>query len=157
MGEGEETIVQAEPLGTPSAPLSLHCEEDAHGINLTWLPPEETGGRDILGYHIYRDGAYYATVPGTQTWFYDDDADEPRLYGYQVMGYSEVGEGDLTEWEGCRVTGGVLDGGQVFPVGTYLLLALVACSVALGIRAFAARGRSKDGPEGEESGKDTNK
>jgi fibronectin type 3 domain-containing protein len=87
----------------PSAPLDLNATANlANGtINLTWLPPEESGTLGPLNYTIFRGssatGLNMLAELGNVTEYMDTEVLTGELYYYAVRASNEVGEGPMSE------------------------------------------------------------
>lgn len=66
-------------------------------VILRWRAPAETGGSNLSGYRVFRDGALRQTLPPSATEFRDADVENGRAYAYQVKAYNAKGDGDASE------------------------------------------------------------
>lgn len=97
-GEGpRSTMVNAVPIGLPSAPLDLSATTANGTVTLAWSPPASAGGGQVLGYTVLRgtDALGLAAVAtlANVTQHLDVDVAKGTLYYYAVRAFNERGEG----------------------------------------------------------------
>lgn len=68
--------------GTPAAPNNLRSESAGGGLRVSW----SSGGGDVAGYNVYRDGSYLTTVRATD--HVDSQLDAGREYRYNIVAFS---------------------------------------------------------------------
>ena len=100
---GPSSVAQAEtPPTAPGRPRQLVAHAMSYSeIQLTWRPPESTGGSRITGYKIERSpdrGSSWFTIreqTGTEgSSFLDRDLEPATVYQYRVSAVSEAGVGE---------------------------------------------------------------
>lgn len=97
-----EVVVNIEPeFFPPTRPRDLSIQEGNNNLTINWSPPEETGGRKIIGYKIYRSESgvgtkHIATVMNKEI-YVDKNVTNYQLYNYRVSAYNVVGESELSE------------------------------------------------------------
>jgi fibronectin type 3 domain-containing protein len=118
-GEGEPTtdVVSAVPFGLPTEPRYLTAISGDSQISLEWRPPQNDGGRSILGYRIYRgleEGTLeqLITVAYHLTSFVDNNLTNGATYHYAIQAFNELGDGPL-----CDIVNGTPAGLSGAPVG----------------------------------------
>jgi hypothetical protein len=100
------------PTRFPTEPLNLKAEAGKDYVNLTWDPPDDTGGRVITGYIIVwgtgkwmQWGPEYPsryttqeniTSPGADTWFNHTERELGVTYRYIVVPQWKGGLGELS-------------------------------------------------------------
>lgn len=92
---GTLTVTTARAGGVaPTLPTRLHSPSatTTEGIRLVWSPSSSPGG--IAGYHVYRNGRRWATVPGTS--YVDPTTDLYPGAGYQYSVVAFDGTGNLS-------------------------------------------------------------
>jgi hypothetical protein len=77
--------------------VDLDVEATSDTVELSWLPPENDHGSDVLGYYVYR-----GTSPvELKMWKHLDSTDlsisESGTYYYRVVPYNSVGSGDSSD------------------------------------------------------------
>jgi len=96
-GESDlSTVVEAMPVGAPSAPLGLAAVWADGCVYVSWSAPALDGGSAVVGYRLRRDdwGAGNWTLLGAlDLSFLDRDAAPGRSYNYTVVAINAVGEG----------------------------------------------------------------
>lgn len=97
------SIIFQQGWSLPSAPTDLVARPSVGSILLNWTGPLDTGappgfsGSGIEQYDIYRSltpgsEAYYAEVPGNQSYFIDDSVGSDTVYFYVVTAVNPVGQ-----------------------------------------------------------------
>lgn len=79
----------------------MSISESQNNITIKWKQPEETGGKNIIGYRIYRSKSneqkiHIATVMNKKR-FVDKNVTKYQTYHYSVSAYNVVGESELSE------------------------------------------------------------
>ncbi len=98
-GESDKSNdVYATPEGVPSVPLNFSAVAGNKYVNLTWLPPNDDGGKPITGYKLYRGtsagGEVLIATPGpTQTYYNDTFVTNGVTYYYYITAVNDNGEG----------------------------------------------------------------
>ncbi|MFW6083343.1 MAG: NosD domain-containing protein [Thermoplasmatota archaeon] len=98
----DETVAEIEPeFYPPLQPTGLSISESQNNITIKWKQPEETGGKKIIGYRIYRSKSneqkiHIATVMNKKR-FVDKNVTKYQTYHYSVSAYNVVGESELSE------------------------------------------------------------
>ncbi len=99
IGEGNKTSeISVTPNPTPpSAPLNLQAIAGDSCVNLSWSPPNMTGGSEIINYTIYRgitSGTHtLLTTIGNLLVYTDISTVNDQTYFYKVSAINSVGEG----------------------------------------------------------------
>jgi fibronectin type 3 domain-containing protein len=92
--------VTARPMGPPAAPLNLTAETGAGTVDLSWSPPNATGG-ELLGYHVLRgfsiSGLEMIASLGTVYEYEDTDVETGVMYFYAIVAFNSVGNGTRSE------------------------------------------------------------
>jgi fibronectin type 3 domain-containing protein len=98
-GEGilRSETADAMPMGLPGRPSDLATGSVLDSITLSWRPPADAGGVDILAYRIFRGPSQEAqepieTVEDCEE-YYDEDVVAGRVYYYSVAAVNMLGEG----------------------------------------------------------------
>ncbi len=100
MGESEKsTEAKAKPGTPPSPPEGLKAELRSDGINLTWEPPKDDGGSDIVEYRIYRgkeEGgeSYLVSVDASMNSYKDTEIERGTTYYYYIKAVNDLGESE---------------------------------------------------------------
>lgn len=81
-GETTNTTPPAPPLPL-LAPAGLSAEGAPFSVTLTWTLP--SGGAEVIGYKVYRDGVLVGTVSSPSTTFEDTDVLPGGSYSYGVL------------------------------------------------------------------------
>ncbi len=88
--------VYATPMGVPGAPTTLNGVAGNGNITLSWVPPFNNGGSQIIWYRVYR-----GTSPGSEVFvsnttnltYIDTGLASGRTFYYKVSAVSLLGEG----------------------------------------------------------------
>jgi hypothetical protein len=102
VGEGAKgPVLEVTPLGVPTMVVDLEVEATSDTVELSWLPPENDHGSDVLGYYVYRgtspvDLKMWKHLDSTDLSISDDDV-ESGTYYYRVVPYNSVGTGDSSD------------------------------------------------------------
>jgi fibronectin type 3 domain-containing protein len=97
MGESDKSEeVKAKPMGFPTPPEDLQAQVVNNEIILSWNPPSDDGGTEIIQYHIYRGSTpremlLLKEVKGSTTQYRDGDIEMGKEYFYYVIAVNEVG------------------------------------------------------------------
>lgn len=77
----------------PSVPTGLHTTAIASGsVSLAWTASTDTGGSELAGYKLYRNGSLIATIVGGSTLSYmDNGLSGGTTYAYTVSAYDNAG------------------------------------------------------------------
>ncbi len=104
-GEGsrseEKSVIIGPKFLKPSAPTDISMVEGDNQITIEWDPPEDTGGKMILGYNVYRStsngrGKLIATLTDNEIYI-DKNLTNYNTYYYRVSAFNEIGEGELSK------------------------------------------------------------
>ncbi len=93
--------ISATPLGPPSTPLDLTVIPGDGEAMLSWKAPEDDGGTEVVGYHVFRgegrdDIEWLTSVDvGTRS-FEDTGLVNGQTYYYAVLAFNTEGSGPLT-------------------------------------------------------------
>jgi titin len=98
MGEGPRSAaIQMIPVSLPEAPRELSVTPGTEKVTLTWKPPIDTGGLDIIEFAIYRGGApdslELLILRPLSSIYEDTEVDAGETYYYAVAAITELGEG----------------------------------------------------------------
>ncbi len=104
------TPLQVKALGRASAPTMLKVNAGNGWVDITWGPPESTGGAPILGYMVFRGPSPEEMAPLCSTspqglGHNDTTVEGGVVYYYCVVAMTEPGEGRPTEVLSARPTG----------------------------------------------------
>ncbi|MGA1793849.1 MAG: fibronectin type III domain-containing protein [Thermoplasmatota archaeon] len=102
-------LVKGVPKSYPGPPSNFSVVLEQGRSLVRWGEPENTGGADILHYHIYKKAGVgnfelLAKVSGSVRIFEDTDVEEPGTYSYYVLAENEIGEGPRTDFRSIEVT-----------------------------------------------------
>ena len=97
VGESNRSgLVEARPIGPPSAPVGLVALwMDGH-VQLTWSAPLSTGGSPVTGYSIRRDDwevGNWTDVPDGAMLFRDENVEWEGTYNYNVIAWRDADAG----------------------------------------------------------------
>jgi len=96
-GEGDPSDpVSAMPVGPPEAPTGLDARSVPGGIELTWVPPGNTGGGQSIVYQVLRGRGPMEQLQIAETLegeYLDSDVVVGETYYYWVRASSELGQG----------------------------------------------------------------
>ncbi|MEA3559671.1 MAG: fibronectin type III domain-containing protein [Candidatus Thermoplasmatota archaeon] len=95
------SVIFGIPFTTPADVQNLEVVGRNKKVALTWDPPQDSGGRDIIQYKIYRgpspdEMTSIHTVNGNTTTYLDDKVDNGARYFYGIMAVNEELEGEVT-------------------------------------------------------------
>jgi len=106
MGEGLEILF----LFTPEMPKNLAAVYGDNCVNLSWEPPEYTGGGEIIRYRIYRNitdigsEEFLVNVSGTETQYKDLNIKVNGTYKYRVTAVNGLEESGFSQTATVSVT-----------------------------------------------------
>ncbi|HEY7562516.1 MAG TPA: fibronectin type III domain-containing protein [Gaiellaceae bacterium] len=80
--EGDAASTGGKAPGPAQSPTDLAAEPAAFSVRLSWTAP--AGGPEIERYALYRDGAWLAFVPGSETGYSDDGVVPGEEYSYAI-------------------------------------------------------------------------
>jgi len=88
------------PATAPAAPSSVVAEPEGTGFTISWAAPASTGGSDITGYRVYRDGVEepIANLPAESTMFTVAGLLPGSTDRFAVSAINRVGESERSEW-----------------------------------------------------------
>lgn len=135
-GESEPTeIVNSSTVSLPSAPLDLKAEPGNSTVNLSWSPPLDKGGGEIIEYKIYRgpkkkELEYLTSVKGNITNYTDNSVENENKYYYKVSAVTKAGEGPKSEVVKARPSWRYAPGMELIP----LILTIIIVSVYVAIK-----------------------
>jgi hypothetical protein len=144
-GEGlKGSPIKVTPLGVPTMVEDLSAIASTDSVELTWLPPADDHGSDVLGYYIYK-----GTSPvGMELWknldsstlkVADEDV-EAGKYHYRVVPYNSMGSGEESDIDAevpDRIATSVMIG-----VGAFFI-PLIIMFLAIILPAILKRSRKK--------------
>jgi len=89
------------PVGPPTVPMELTVVGTLdRTVELRWLVPENEGGRDVLGYDLFRGvsgtGLTFLSALSLQTDYTDREVLNGFTYHYAIRARNELGHGPLT-------------------------------------------------------------
>lgn len=87
------STARATDATTPGAVQGFSAYGGNGEVLLRWSAPLETGGANLTGYRIYRDGNLLRTVPPTTTEHRDTDVENGARYSYVVRAVNVKGDG----------------------------------------------------------------
>ena len=92
------SLIILEGETVPGSVRSLNIESTGTQVELSWDPPLENGGWDILGYEIYRGNStenltLMEIVTGTS--YMDDSVERGNTYYYDVVAFNSLGSGGM--------------------------------------------------------------
>ncbi|HET6405225.1 MAG TPA: fibronectin type III domain-containing protein, partial [Candidatus Thermoplasmatota archaeon] len=96
IGESEvgARVTRAGGLTAPGAVGEFVAYPGNNEVVLRWIAPEETGGSNITGYRVIRDGRVIASPPPGATEYVDRDVTNGETYRYQIRAVNAArGEG----------------------------------------------------------------
>lgn len=97
IGEADPIIVSVK-VAISSPPYNLQrAGAGNHYVEMTWQPPERTGGFPILSYNIYRNSTYLTKVSGGVTYFKDTTLANNVDYTYYVTAVTTIGESSASD------------------------------------------------------------
>jgi fibronectin type 3 domain-containing protein len=100
---GPSLVASAVPAGLPQSPLAVAAQGLSDSVRVTWVAPENTGGRAIDGYRIYGisedlEIELLAEIgPGIKEHIHLD-LDNGQAYVYALQAFTEAGESELSEF-----------------------------------------------------------
>ena len=105
LGSGEMTgavSILIPSLTEPASPENFDVSEYEGSVNLTWMAPEDDGGRPLLGFILFRGNSSESlekiAEPGPSTFEYRDTTVEAGgTYYYRLLAYNDVGQGSTTD------------------------------------------------------------
>jgi len=100
-GEGKRSnMVSAVPGGPPDIPTNLKIINGNGTLILTWVPPSDDGGFQILGYRIFRGSNASAltilTSTSNMTTFTDALVELGEVHYYSLKAYNKKGDGPMS-------------------------------------------------------------
>ncbi len=102
-------IVNATPLGVPSAVMNLKAIPGCSTVQLRWEPPESDGGTPLLGYHVHRglsvDGIRALESLDNVTEYTDEGLVNGQAYFYKVFAFNGLGNATLCTPVGANPAG----------------------------------------------------
>lgn len=127
-------VVNSSTVSLPSAPLNFEAEPGNSTVNLTWSPPEDTGG-EIIEYRIYRGSKrneieFLTTVKGNITNYTDNSVENENNYFYRVSAVNNAGEGPKSKVDKARPSWRYAPGMEIIP----LMVSLIAVSIYVTIK-----------------------
>lgn len=82
---------------TPGAVTGFHAYGGNAEVILRWKAPTETGGSNLSGYRILRDGAMLLSVGPSAVEHRDTNVVNGQVYSYQVVAYNAKGNGPASD------------------------------------------------------------
>ena len=96
--------VLAMPYKTPGTPTGLAAIRTDNSMALNWTAPTNDGGKQIIGYNLYRsttlDGSFTHIASPIGLDYNDAGLVNGQAYWYQVSAINTAGEGNLSEPKG---------------------------------------------------------
>jgi len=94
-------VINVTRYGPPTEPLDASAQGEQGRVLLTWTPPEDPGGFDILGYNITRgldrtSMESLVSLNAEQDSYADPEIVNGTEYYYGISAYTEYGTGDVT-------------------------------------------------------------
>jgi len=87
----------------PSMPTGLTLLINSSSqINISWVPSTDVGGPGVLGYNIYRSGAFLTSIPGTS--YSDVNLAANTQYCYTISAYTTSGISSPQSATACATT-----------------------------------------------------
>jgi predicted phage tail protein len=102
-GEGSPSIpLQVVPGRAPGIINDVTLRADLESVRIDWSAPEDTGGRDLLEYVIYRGSSKWTLKEifrnvSSSTIYIDEGLSPQRSYVYSVSAINRFGEGPLSD------------------------------------------------------------
>jgi len=94
-------LISAIPGTVPGAPWNLTSVWGNRCVNLTWSPPDDDGGFDIIAYNIYRgessESLSLILSASGEPFFSDNEVKNGRTYYYRISAINVKGEGAMSE------------------------------------------------------------
>ena len=93
--EPNSTVIAAAGLSVaelPAPPPLNGATVGPDGVSLAWDAPADTGGLDLVGYHVYRDGQELDTTDAGTLTYTDSAVVVGDTYTYQVAAVNDLGE-----------------------------------------------------------------
>lgn len=100
VGESEPSNkISVFPLKIPSPPENLAASFTDDYVVLSWNPPDDLGGTEILEYRVYKGRSssnltFYKSIKRGKTSFSDANVEPEKKYFYYVTAVNEVGESE---------------------------------------------------------------
>ncbi|MCU0799165.1 MAG: fibronectin type III domain-containing protein [Candidatus Thermoplasmatota archaeon] len=107
---GPSSVVNAIPLGVPSAPRNFTLKGGNKLVEVSWLPPEKNGGTPITGYKVLRGevesslDVIQAIGPGSLS-FEDTNVTNGKVYYYRLIAKNIMGDSLPTQTISIRPLG----------------------------------------------------
>jgi len=151
-------VAKGFPKGLPGPVIYCAAMLVNRSMELSWSPPENTGGTDILYYFVYRRNKtgffeQIAKVPGSQTFYVDSNLFSPGLYVYYVVAENGIGRGPQSVKFDEEVPSSFFEEGDK-SLGTSTTLALlflgaslVICLIAVFVFIRRGYGKGNSGSE----------
>ena len=102
IGEGNRSAsVTVTPVGIPGKPVDVMASSGTGYITITWSPPVDDGGSEVISYNIYRgldstNMILYDNIEAPLN-FNDTYVENGVPYFYSVSAVNTVGEGELSD------------------------------------------------------------
>ena len=93
--------ISVTPAGVPSAPRNLRAIVENGYVELTWQPPRDDGGADIIYYRIYRGNSsgcetFLAEVDANTLNYTDKSVERGVTYYYYITAVNPAREGNMS-------------------------------------------------------------
>ncbi|RHY30544.1 hypothetical protein DYB32_004227 [Aphanomyces invadans] len=96
---------------SPSKPLNMMLVSPSGGsILVSWQAPQDTGGRPIVSYFVYRDSVKIGDSYGTTAFLDQSNLMADSAYSYFVIAYTSVSYGRQSDTFVARTSSGSLPG-----------------------------------------------
>jgi fibronectin type 3 domain-containing protein len=93
VGESQfSKTVNETPMGNPSPPLNLQAISGDRYVTLSWEPPIDDGGSNIINYKIYKNGIDFKIIESSLTNFNDTSVTNSEEYSYYITAKNIIGE-----------------------------------------------------------------
>jgi hypothetical protein len=120
LGSGEMTgaiSILIPSLTEPGSPKNFDVSLYQGSVNLTWMAPDDDGGRPLLGYILFRGNSSESLREiadlGPSEFEYRDTAVEAgRTYYYGLLAYNDIGQGSATDILSVEIPDEETDGGD---------------------------------------------
>jgi hypothetical protein len=100
-GEGPLSMeYKISPAWIPTSPLNLSARATSSEVTLSWSPPEDDRGSQIISYRVYRgqpDENWSKVTDLKDMSWTDTDVETGRTYEYAVDCYNEIGPSTMSE------------------------------------------------------------
>ncbi|MCK5558973.1 MAG: fibronectin type III domain-containing protein, partial [Thermoplasmata archaeon] len=140
LGESEPSILVNETAySAPASPRELKAKLENDNVYLSWAPPSDDGGLQILEYKIYRGTQnekyrYLSKVPAAITEYTDKDIQDGKKYYYYVTAENEVGESQTSNIESVSTIEDILNDFMILIISLIIIFIIIIIVIFLIIR-----------------------